>query len=127
MALAETETWQGGFIRDDSGLLVTTATWDDAVFGTVVPGFLTDGDGRLIVNTDDTNAAMSSGFWRDPDGALVVTTDDTDATIDTGFLRSPDGYLVIVVDPATVSQSYLIPGFFTDVDNLLATTTPDDD
>ena len=130
MALAEGEvfgTVVPGFITDAAGSLVTTATWDDTVLGTVVPGFLTDVDGRLIVNTDDTDAAMSGGFWRDPDGALVVVTDNTDAIIDAGFLRSPDGYLVIVVDPETVSQSYLTPGFFTDADNLLATTTPDDD
>lgn len=52
MALTASErqgTVVPGFITDEDGRLVVTATPDQEVFGTIIPGFVTDTDGRLVI------------------------------------------------------------------------------
>lgn len=54
MALTGTETYGTvvpGFVTDADGRLIVTAEDDGTEFGTVVPGFLTDADGRLVVTS----------------------------------------------------------------------------
>jgi hypothetical protein len=90
-------------------------------FGTVVAGFVTDGDGNLSVIDTGTAHGVVPGFLTDDDGRLVVTTDDTDATWQEGFIRSPDGALVVAEDPADPVYT-VVPGFLTNADGLLAVT-----
>ncbi len=52
MALSETETLGTvipGFVTDLDGRLILTPTPDETTFGTIVPGFVTDLDGRLVI------------------------------------------------------------------------------
>jgi hypothetical protein len=90
-------------------------------FGTVVAGFVTDGDGNLSVIDTGTAHGVVPGFLTDDDGRLVVTTDDTGATWQEGFIRSPDGALVVAEDPADPVYT-VVPGFLTNADGLLAVT-----
>lgn len=78
----------------------------DEVFGTEVPGFVTD-SGNLVVTTDDTGAVWTvvPGFLTDPDGRLVVTTTTTDAAYDGGFLRL-SGALVVEAAAGTYEGGF---------------------
>ena len=108
-----------GFVTDANGNLVYTAaptTWQ------VVPGFFTDEDGRLGVSADDPADTWVGGFLRGSGGTLVLSAPDPGDTYQTGFLRSTTGALVSVDNPVETSQSNLTPGFFTDADGALGIT-----
>lgn len=47
MALAASETWQGGFVRDSSEALVAVTSTAAAEYR---GGFLRDADGRLVLS-----------------------------------------------------------------------------
>lgn len=52
MALTGTETFGTvipGFVTDEDGRLVVTTDPDELVYGEIIPGFVTDTDGRLVV------------------------------------------------------------------------------
>lgn len=84
------------------------ALTENETFGTIVPGFVTDLSGNLVVADAGSSEGVVPGFLTDEDGRLVVTTDATGATIQGGFLRSPDGALVVSTDAGTYG---VIPGF----------------
>lgn len=89
----------------------------DEVFGTEIPGFVTD-SGELVVTTDDSEATYGvvPGFLTDPDGRLVVTTTTEGAEFEGGFLRL-NGALVMADESGTYGP--VIPGFTTNDDNAL--------
>ena len=121
MALAETETWQGGFIRDDSGNLVVTTDPAEEVFGTVVPGFLTDGDGRLVATyePDEDTRTVVPGFVTDTSGRLAIASEVADPvyTVVPGFATDSSGYLSTQEGPASGTYE---GGFVRDTDAALA-------
>ncbi len=94
-------------------------------FGTVVPGFVTDLEGNLVVTTNDAGSGYGivPGFITDPDGRLLVTQTTTDAIIDRGFSRSPDGALVIAESGTPVQD--VIHGFITTPEGYLLVAAPD--
>lgn len=120
MALAETETWQGGFIRDDSGNLVVTTDPAEEVFGTVVPGFLTDGDGRLVATyePDEDTRTVVPGFVTDTSGRLAIASEVADPvyTVVPGFATDSSGYLSTQEGPASGTYK---GGFVRDTDGAL--------
>ena len=94
-------------------------------FGTVVPGFVTDLDGNLVVTTTTTGATREvvAGFVTDADGRLIVSVDPVTVTWQEGFLRTPEGYLAVTTD---ASPDYgIIPGFVTDSAGYLSVDAAD--
>ena len=120
MALAETETWQGGFIRDDSGNLVVTTDPAEEVFGTVVPGFVTDGDGRLVATyePDEDTRTVVPGFVTDTSGRLAIASEVADPvyTVVPGFATDSSGYLSTQEAPSSGTYQ---EGFVRDTDGAL--------
>lgn len=94
-------------------------------FGTVVPGFVTDGDGNLAVTTDDSEAryGVVPGFITDADGRLVVSVDPAESDSSGGFLRTVEGYLAVTTEASPVYG--VVPGFATDADGLLSVEAAD--
>ena len=120
MGLIGTEAWDKGFIRDSSGNLSVTTTPDSTTFGAVVPGFLTDADGRLVVA--ESSGDWNGGFIRTTTGALCVTTGTvTDqGTKVPGFPTDANGLLCVAND-GTPAASSVFPGFMFDNGKLCVT------
>lgn len=94
-------------------------------FGTVVPGFVTDENGNLVVTTTTTGATREvvAGFVTDADGRLIVSVDPAETSWDGGFLRTPEGYLGVTTD--ATPEYEVVPGFATDETGLLSVDAPD--
>lgn len=120
VGLIGTEAWDKGFIRDSSGNLSVTTTPDSTTFGAVVPGFLTDADGRLVVA--ESSGDWNGGFIRTTTGALCVTTGSvTDqGTKVPGFPTDASGLLCVAND-GTPAASSVFPGFMFDNGKLCVT------
>ena len=101
------------------------ALTESETFGTVVPGFVTDLDGNLVVTTDDSEAryGVVPGFITDEDGRLVVSVDPAEYYWSGGFLRTEEGYLAVTTEAEPVFE--VVPGFATDETGLLSVEAED--
>ena len=83
-------------------------------YGTVVPGFVTDGDG--VLSTASVIDATERGFKVDADGRLVTTetADGTElGTVVPGFLTNADGALVVTTSATGAVFGEVVAGFWT--------------
>lgn len=123
MALTGTETFGTvvpGFVTDSSGNLVLTTEPAAEVFGTVVPGFLTDADGRLVATYTPAAEVRTKipGFVTDADGRLAIATEVASPvyTQVPGFLTDSSGYLSVQETP---TSGVFVTGFIRDTDGAL--------
>lgn len=123
MALTASEylgTVVPGFVTDSSGNLVLTTEPAAEVFGTVIPGFLTDADGRLVATYTPAEEVRTvvPGFVTDADGRLAIATEVASPiyTQTPGFLTNADGYLSVQETP---TSGVFVTGFIRDTDGAL--------
>jgi len=109
-----------GFVTDSSGNLVLTTEPAAEVFGTVIPGFLTDADGRLVATYTPAEEVRTvvPGFVTDADGRLAIATEVASPiyTQTPGFLTNADGYLSVQETP---TSGVFVTGFIRDTDGAL--------
>lgn len=123
MALTASEylgTVVPGFVTDGSGNLVLTTEPAAEVFGTVIPGFLTDADGRLVATYTPATEIRTKvpGFVTDAAGRLAIATEVSSPvyTQVPGFLTNADGYLSVQETP---TSGVFVTGFIRDTDGAL--------
>lgn len=109
MALAGTERWDTGFVRDDNRVLSSTPNKTNSAWS---EGFLRDPDGRLVfTDVDLTGEAYTivDGIPRVADGSLAITSQAGPTIIRGGLPFAVDGRL------KPFSAAALMTDLFTDV------------
>lgn len=128
MALTEDETFGTvvpGFVTDSEGRLSVVTAGDSTERGTVVAGFVTDADGRLVVSEDATVGDVGEvipGFATDADGALALTrTPDITTTSKVYGFQTDSEGRLAIANDGDVARG-VTPGYLTDPNGWLGIT-----